>query len=508
LKEKSLINQIKYGALISYVSIGVSVLLTIAYTPWMIRTIGQENYGLYTLGTSLMGVITVDFGLGAAVTRFVSKYRAEGDTDSEKSFLEVIFGIYLILDLIVTVVFAVVFFFLKYIYVGLSEQELAVFKWIYLIFSLYSVLSFPMTPLNGIIQAHERFIFLKLCDLTQRIVTVVMVVICLSGNLGVIAIAFANAFVGLTVIILKMFYVKRWIPLRLAFVKTKKYAIDKIKDIISFSGWTMISNYANNIFYNSVPSILAITLDSKSIAVYSPAGIIGGYIYLIQGAIDGMFLPTISRYIAGESEKKINDLMVLVGRYQFFILGFIYVVFFSYGDIFIELWLGKGFEESYYCCLIYLIPLVLMYTQRIGNDTITARGYVKERAFVQAAASVIGITFTFIGSKMFGMIAACIGVALGGILYALGMNLILGKMMGIKIGYFYRNCYGNMLLPIVVSGALGVLSKKVIHQTSLITCVIAALVIAVLYVGLVWFFSLKKGEKSMYLSLLGLKHSQ
>ena len=46
-------NQIKVGAIISYIALFVNVLIGLLYTPWLINTIGKSDYGLYTLAVSL-----------------------------------------------------------------------------------------------------------------------------------------------------------------------------------------------------------------------------------------------------------------------------------------------------------------------------------------------------------------------------------------------------------------------------------------------------------------------
>ena len=68
--------QIKYGAIISYIGIVVNILTGLLYTPWLIRTIGKDDYGLYTLSLSIISLFVFDFGLSAAVQRFVAKYLA------------------------------------------------------------------------------------------------------------------------------------------------------------------------------------------------------------------------------------------------------------------------------------------------------------------------------------------------------------------------------------------------------------------------------------------------
>ena len=79
--------QIKIGGIISYMTAGFSIMAGLIYTPWMISIIGKSNFGLFTLVTSLVTLVTIDLGLSQTVTRFISKYRAENDTESIKKFL-------------------------------------------------------------------------------------------------------------------------------------------------------------------------------------------------------------------------------------------------------------------------------------------------------------------------------------------------------------------------------------------------------------------------------------
>ena len=46
--------QLKLGAIISYLAIGINIISGLFYTPWMIHSIGRENYGLYTLALSVI----------------------------------------------------------------------------------------------------------------------------------------------------------------------------------------------------------------------------------------------------------------------------------------------------------------------------------------------------------------------------------------------------------------------------------------------------------------------
>ena len=69
-------NQRKMGAVLSYFSIIISTVITLIYTPFMLRCIGQSEYGLYSLVSSIVGYLTIfDLGFGNAIVVFTARYR-------------------------------------------------------------------------------------------------------------------------------------------------------------------------------------------------------------------------------------------------------------------------------------------------------------------------------------------------------------------------------------------------------------------------------------------------
>lgn len=75
-------NQIKWGAILSYVAIVVNIIATLLYTPWMKNQIGVSNYGLYTLAISFISLFMMDFGIGAAVAVLRQEKKRESRYDS------------------------------------------------------------------------------------------------------------------------------------------------------------------------------------------------------------------------------------------------------------------------------------------------------------------------------------------------------------------------------------------------------------------------------------------
>lgn len=64
-------NQLKLGAVLSYVSMGIGYIISIVYTPIMLRLLGQSEYGLYNLVNSVVSYLgLLSFGFGSAYIRY------------------------------------------------------------------------------------------------------------------------------------------------------------------------------------------------------------------------------------------------------------------------------------------------------------------------------------------------------------------------------------------------------------------------------------------------------
>ncbi len=61
---------------------GINIFISLLTTPFLVRKLTEEGYGVFALLTGLVGYYSlVDLGLGQGVTKFVAEYKANGDVD-------------------------------------------------------------------------------------------------------------------------------------------------------------------------------------------------------------------------------------------------------------------------------------------------------------------------------------------------------------------------------------------------------------------------------------------
>lgn len=158
----SSVSQLKYSAIISYGAILFSILAGLFYTPWMIEQIGRDDFGLYSLVTVFISYFLIDFGLGQVISTYVAKCRASGDIALLKKVVSSCYKAYFLITALIALVLFVLYFFIDNIFASLTPLQCERFKIIYCIAGFFSVMSFPLMPLNGIIIAYEKSLVVKL----------------------------------------------------------------------------------------------------------------------------------------------------------------------------------------------------------------------------------------------------------------------------------------------------------------------------------------------------------
>ncbi|MBQ8146937.1 MAG: oligosaccharide flippase family protein [Clostridia bacterium] len=447
--------QIKLGAIISYVAIFVNIAAMLIYTPWMIEQIGEESYGLYTLANSLIALFLVDFGLSSATSRFVAKYRAEGRQDKVDSFLGAVYKLYMAISAVIFVVLLVIYFLIDEIYVKLTPAEIEQFKVVYIISAAFAVINFPFVTFNGILNAYEKFIQLKIADLIYRVLLVGITIAALMMGYGLYALVSVHAIVGLIVIAYKFIVLKICTPVKANYKQSEKGIY---KSIFSFSIWVTISSLAQRLVFNITPSVLGIVANSVAIAVFGIVSTIEGYTYTITSAINGMFMPKIARIYANkEGEQDINPLLLKVGRFQYGLNGLIIAGFAVVGLRFIDLWVGSDFRDAYVGTLLVLIPGLFFNSLQIANTAMIVQNKVKIQSFVNVGMGVVNVILSFVFSYFFGVIGACLSIFVAYMLRSIAFHIIYKKCLNMDMLAVIKQCYIKLSIPIIATVALGLI---------------------------------------------------
>lgn len=487
--------QIKLGAALSYTALGLNILIGLFYTPWMIRSIGKADYGLYVLAMSVITLFIFDFGLSAAITRFIAGYLAEKRSDKIRDCLGIVYKIYFCLDGIIFLILAGIYFFIPLIYRELTPAELEKFKVVFVIASVFSVVSFPFIPVSGILNAYEKFIQVKACDLAHKLIIVASMSVCLLCGYGLYALVLVNAGAGILTIVLKLFCIRKFTDAKINFGYSNR---TERNAILGYSGWVTVIVVAQRCIFNIAPSMLGMLSGTSDIAVFGIAMTLEAYVFTFASALNGMFLPMVSRITASE-EKDLLPLMTKIGRIQIFIIGYLILGYFILGRIFIRLWVGPAFDAVYLCAALLILPSFFQLPQEIASTAVAVMNKVKYQAWVFVAMAIINLLFGFAVIPVWGVKGLSLSICIAYLIRTAGMNIIYYWVLNIDIFSFFRNTFVKLLPPLLAAALLGLGFNYLIPGSNWLFFFIKGMLFTAAYACVMYFLGMNQYERDLIL---------
>jgi len=204
------INQLKAGAFLSYILIFLNNIVGIAYTPFLIRSLGQSEFGLYSIAAVSIGYLTImDLGLGNAIIRFTAKYRALGDKETENKLHGMFTVIYTILGFIVAIAGIIMYLNVENLFgANMSLVELNKIKILIALLAFNLAVSFPFSIYGSIIAAHENFIFSKLVNIIRVIINPIIMIPLLFLGYKSVALVIVISLLNLATLLMNFYYCK------------------------------------------------------------------------------------------------------------------------------------------------------------------------------------------------------------------------------------------------------------------------------------------------------------
>lgn len=471
-------NQIKVATLVSYISIAVNIISGLLFTPWLIHQLGEGDYGIYSIGTSIITLLIMDFGISEAVAKYVAQYRTEGKEEKVTELLSLVTKIYLILALIFLALFSVLYFFLGNIYAGLTAGELIKLKNVYIIIAIYNVFAFAFTPLSGIMLAYEHLVSLKLCDIVLRLLTIVITIIAIINGLGLYSAVMANAIAGVAVIAYKLYIIQSNHRFK---IDLSYQDNDLLKKIFSFSIWVALLVITQRCIYSITPSILGALSSSNEVTLYSVSSALEGYAYSFGSVISTLFLAKITRQLEAGDYDGFNKLIITTGKIQFLLCAVILGGFICVGNDFINLWMGNGYEITYTMTVILLIPSVFIWPFMTASVGLTVANRVKGPALVNLGTACINIFMECILVGKLGALGAVLSIAIANSFKGIALIFVYKKYLPIRLHQFIKEVFVIYGVPLGMITVFGVCLLKFVPLGGTVGFLIKGIAIVILY---------------------------
>lgn len=495
----------KIGVILSYVMMIFEVLSTLLLTPFIIRTLGQAEYGVYKLSASVVAyLLLLDLGVGNAITRYIAKFRASGEKEQSQKFLGVATIYYTVIALVALIAGVVLIaVFPKAFAKGLTASEIKLGQELLFITMINAAVTLGTAAYNNVIIAYERFTVSKGVPIIQIIVRMALTVVMLKGGFGSVGIVMVNLL--MTVVCRGFFIIYVLFRLKLR-PKFKGIEISFVKEIILYSSMILIQMIATQL-NATVDQILIGSLVASSaaiLAVYSVGTQVTQYFQSMGTAFTSVLMPGIVKMVeSGVDSKTLTDEMIRIGRIILIALGLIWGGFLACGQQFITLWAGADNSNAYFVAVILMTAYMFILTESIGTQILWAMNQHKEQAILKGIIVLLNILLTVVLIKWQPLIGATIGTFISLVLGdVVVMNVIFRKKLKMNLGYYYKGLTKGILPCIAVATAVGFVAKHFLKNGGWISLLLEVAIICLVYAVCILMFGMNTYEKNMVLSVL------
>lgn len=491
------VNQLKSGVFLSYLSLALNMMIGLLYTPYMLRMLGQSEYGLYSLATSLVAYLTVlDLGFGNAIIRYTSKFRTENKIREQEEMFGIFFLLYIGIGVVVIGMGLALYANVEKLFAAtMTQSEKERIRILLLLMTFNLAFTFPMSIWGAIMTAYERFVFLRVVSIIRNILNPLVMIVLLSvGYKAVAMVMVATLFNGITLCINGWYcYYKLGLKIRLA-----RFKWGFLKEVSIYSFWIFLNAIMDRVYWGTSQFILGFYCGVESVAVYSVAMQIKDIFFMFSTVIVGVFLPKMTSMIAwGASTSEISDLFIRTGRIQYMIMGFILASFILFGHPFIILWAGVGYGEAYYIALLLFIPASIPLIQNLGITILMARNQMRFRSLTYLFITLCSLFAQLELAKRFGGIGCAVGVGIALIIgQGVIMNLYYHKVQEIDMAAFWGEIGKMSIVPFVMTMIAWVVLKQFVlyKLPGLITSIA---LFSLVYIVIFYRFGLNNYERDL-----------
>ncbi len=492
------INQLKAGVILTYLSQAIHVLSSMLYTPIMLRLLGQSEYGLYQLVSSVVSYLgLLNLGFGAGYIRFYSKYKAENDEKSIKKLNGMYLIVFAVLGLISLVCGGAMLLNAKAIFgSGLSLEELSKAK----VLMLMMIISLPISLLDSVfscyLTAKERFLFQKALACIKGVLSpfvTLPLLIMGYGSVGMVAVSL--------VITMASFLTHVWFATKKLDMRFDFWGFDfsLLKQIWVFTFFIFINMIIDQINWSVDKFLLGRMIGTTAVAVYGIAASLNSMYLTFSAAISSVFVPKVNMLVSKENDnQKLTNLFTKVGRIQFIILALIISGYILYGKEFIAFWAGEAYKDAYLIGLLLMLPVTIPLIQNLGIEIQRAKNMHKIRSVVYFVMAIANIFLSIQLIKYFGVVGAAVGTAVSLVLgNGIFMNVYYHKKMGLDILHFWKQIL-KFLPAVALTVVVGVIIKMFIPAKNIVLLGVDIVIYCLVYLTFMWIMGMNKSEKDLF----------
>lgn len=434
-------NKLKWGVIASYGYVIINSVVSLLYTPVLLRFVGPSDYGIYQLVFSVVSYFgLLHSGLGSSYMRYYSKYKNSGsDIDIAK-----LNSVYLTILMVVSAVSllggSLLMIHTDSIFSGLTSIELEQTRNLIPIFLTDIIINFLFWIFEGYIIAKDDYFFIRILHIVRIVITPFFVIPVLFLGYGILEMAFVTVLINVILKSLVAYYAVK--KLRILFL-FQGIDTSLFREILVYCSFIFLYILAEKINWDIDKFLLGVYQNTETVALYSISMQLKSYCIMFSTSISVVFVPKVYSLMSdNRNMDKVSALFTKIGRLQFLIISMILGGLILLGKPFIYYWAGSDYTPAFVITIIMTVTATIPCIQTLGVEIQNAKNLHRVRCCLYFGIALVNLLVSIPTCQKYGVLGCVISTAVSTIVgHGFLMNVYYHKTIGIDMIYFWKEIF-------------------------------------------------------------------
>ena len=448
--------KLKINLLASWGDHSVALLIGLFLMPFVLNTVGDEQYGLWLFICSIAGYTgLLNLGFGETVSRFVAHHHAKGETDQINRVVSVIGAVYVTMSLVVMSLAGGLAWLAPGLY-DWSPASITEVRWVIAILGLNFVVGILGSVFGGVLMGLQRIDLERGFRTFSGIVRMLLTVFFLNREQALITLAVVFL---LTTVVENVGYlcvVFRQLPgLRIGH---RYLSLQTLRECSGFSVFALLDVMASKLIDATDSIVIGIVFGTKYIVPYYVAHRLMTFIVQPLQMIGAVVMPRGAQLGAHQRD---DGLRVLVQKglgLAFLLTAAFFIGAFYFGDHVLQAWIGRSYAESHTILLVLLAGQIIATPVHVLRGVLFGMGHVRVPSLCYVVEAIANLFLTLLLIPHFGLLGVALGTAIPVVIVELGFMLPFAlRKLGFTPAVFLKQVLTPQLAPLGALWAYSVL---------------------------------------------------
>lgn len=402
------------NVLSNYARFGIAILCTLVLTPIVVRDLGTEGFGLWTLLLCISGYLELfDLGLTAGAMRSIALMGFDQREQKNR----------LVNTLLVSSMAIAPFVLLAGAGIGVwlaspTDPNGPAIPWLISFVCLRVVMILPLGVLMGVLFGEHRIWLVNAIRAASIAIFTVAAIVAMATGHGILTLGFLYALIYTLEYVAYGILAIGLIPwLRL---DVRQFDLGTLKSVLGFSTSSFTANASNVMLMRTDPLIITTFLSLGAVALYAVPMRIAEQLFSLSKQLINVFSPLFAQLYGSGRLDSVRSAYITCTKFSFGMMIGIVIPAMFYAEDALRFWIGDEFTASRGVLTVLLAAAVVRTLQESSANALVMTGKHYFVARVSTASAVANLALSMVLVRPLGITgvawATLLSVALFGFL--------------------------------------------------------------------------------------------